>query len=97
MHSQLKNGTLQTGLLNDMPVIRIKGDIDADAAAISTAVAPLHGYIYLHAKTLWPERVEWCGADSGGVMRPILRIEFLEPEVQRALNVEECVRTFSYP
>ena len=53
-------------------------------------------YVYLNAKTLWPTRLEWWGIDKTKTPRPILRIEFLDPEINHELTAAECARMFSY-
>lgn len=88
MCEHLTNATLQTGMLGDVPVIRIQGEIESDVSRAS---------VYLHAKTLWLQRVEWFTRDDNGGSRMSLRIEFLEPELRREMRVEECIRVFSYP
>jgi hypothetical protein len=97
-HLHLQNGTLQTGVLQGTPVIQIKGDIPAEAMSkcMRTIIPVRHAYIYLDAKTLWPHRIEWWGADKKHPLRAILSIEFFEPELGCELSDEECMRTFSY-
>jgi hypothetical protein len=89
---RLKNGKLQTGLLDGQPVIQIKGNLDPAAPKTPAQV----GYAYLDAKTLWPHRLEWWNEDNAHAPRPIVQIEFLEPEINRELSLEECARVFSY-
>lgn len=98
LNRHLQDAKLQTGLLQDVPVIQIKGDLSPDAMPVCTgAMIPVrHAYIYLDAKTLWPHRLEWHGVDKTNTLRLILRMEFLEPETNRELSVEECTRLFSY-
>ncbi len=90
----LENAKLQTGLLDDAPVIQIHFDVNPSDKTMT--IPARHANVYLDARTLWPWRVEWWGPDNENRLRSILRIEFLEPELNRELSVEECVRVFSY-
>jgi hypothetical protein len=89
---RLKNGKLQTGLLDGAPVIQIKGPLDLAAPNTAAEV----GCAYLDAKSLWPIRLQWWGRENASAARPSVQIEFLEPEINAALNFEECARVFSY-
>jgi hypothetical protein len=96
--SALKNPTLQTGTIASTEVIQIKGDLEPKAMPVCSCTAiPVHaGYVYLDAKTLWPVRMEWCGRDRNQKMCRVLRIEFLDPELNQPLGEAECARLFSY-
>jgi hypothetical protein len=98
LQKNLKDGRLQTGLLHDVPVIVIKGEFESDVKGICAGVAtPVKSAtIYLDAKSLWPVRLEWWGVDSKKAPRRVLCIEFLEPELNRELSLDECVKVFSY-
>jgi hypothetical protein len=98
IQQHLLNGTLQTGLLCDRPVIQLKARLDpAKVPAFSAAkLAALSACVYLDARTLWPMRIEWSGAHSGKAARPLLQIEFRAPIVGVALEDEECAHMFSY-
>jgi hypothetical protein len=87
-----KNGKLQTGLLDGAPVIQIKADLDPAPPKTPARL----GYAYLDAKTLWPRRIEWWSPDKTDAARPLVQIEFLEPEINHALSLEECTLAFSY-
>lgn len=95
----LRNGKLQTGLLHDKPVIRIKGDIDP---ATVPAFAPnkkrltLIACTYLDATTLWPHRFEWREQSKVAAARPILQIDLHDFEIGRELSFAECTHVFSY-
>lgn len=87
---QLQNATLQTGRLQNLPVILIKGDLTLDVNKAR------HARIYLDAQTLWPHRLESYGAGNHGSLRQCLRIEFLAPTLNHELSADECARLFSY-
>jgi hypothetical protein len=90
----LENAKLQTGMLGDIGVIQIKFEVTP--AGSPTTIPATCGCLYLHAKTLWPCRIAWWGHDSWGQLRSILRIEFADPQINRALSDAECVQAFSY-
>jgi hypothetical protein len=94
----LHNASLRTGLLQERGVIQIKGDLEPASMSICacTSITVRFGYVYLDATTLWPTRMEWWGLDKECNPRPILRIEFLDPELNQALSDAECARLFSY-
>ncbi len=96
LRQHLREGTLQTGLLNDAPVVQIGGDIDAAhaPAAIRSKAPILFVRAYLDARTLWPSRLQWF--DSADAEHPILRIEFADVAIGHALSLEECAGVFSY-
>lgn len=98
LQTHLRNGRLQTGLLEKTPVIRVKGDLDPDAkTGLSSTVMPAcQAVAYLDAKTLWPRRLEWWGRDMANARRMISCIEFTDAEVNRPLSTEACMRAFSY-
>ncbi len=89
---RLNNGKLQTGLLDGKPVIQIRGNLQP-----ADPKKPVRlGYAYLDAATLWPHRLEWWSPDNAKASRPIVQIEFLEPEINHELSLEECARVFTY-
>jgi hypothetical protein len=94
----LQTGTLQTGLLHDRPVIHLNGELDpAKVPAFkSMKLTALSASAYFDAKTLWPVRIEWWGADKAGCRRPLAQIEFRDPIVGVPLSDDECARMFSY-
>lgn len=93
----LKSATLQTGMRGDVPVIQIKADVTATPLpGFATAVPARFCYVYLDAGTLWPACIEWWGTDKRGNLHFISRIEFLDPQINHALSLEECSRMFSY-
>jgi hypothetical protein len=98
IHEHLQNGKLQTGLLQDRPVIQLKADLDPSTIPAFSArkLAALSACVYLDAKTLWPVRIEWSGTDTGRRTQPLVQIEFRAPIVGVALGDEECARVFSY-
>jgi hypothetical protein len=98
LQQHLQNGKLQTGLLHDIEVIQISGELNPEAMPLCarTTIPVRHAYVYLDAKTLWPHAVEWWGVDRTNQSRVILRVEFLEPELNCPLSDEECMRIFSY-
>jgi hypothetical protein len=98
LRQHLQEGKLQTGLLQGMAVIQVKGEIDPGAMPMSagTTMPVRYAYIYLDAKTLWPHRLEWWGRDKTNALRSVLRLEFLEPQIDQELSPEACMRMFSY-
>ena len=96
LRQHLQDPRLQTGLLDGKPVIQIKGELNAVKlpAFASTSTPIRFAAIYLDAKTLWPHQIEWWGEQHAG--QPILQIEFRDPELNRELSLEDCVRLFSY-
>jgi hypothetical protein len=98
LHKHLYNGKLQTGLLQGTAVIQVKGEIDSGAMPMcaGTTMPVRHAYIYLDAKTLWPHRLEWWSRDKTNALRSVLRLEFLEPQIDHELSVEACMQMFSY-
>ena len=98
LQPHLQNARLQTGILHKTPVIQIKGDLNANwaSANVGTKTPVQQACVYLDAKTLWPQRIEWWGVDMTNSPRRVLCIEFLEPEFLRELSIDECVRMFSY-
>jgi hypothetical protein len=98
LRRQLQNARLQTGLLQKTPVIQIKGDLEPAAMSVCAGVKRTvrQARVYLDAKTLWPHHVEWWGGDNVETPGLVLRIEFLDPQLNRELSVDECVRLFSY-
>ncbi len=98
IHQALRAGTLQTGLLRDQPVIHLRGDLDPDQVRAFAAMK-LTGFstsVYLDAKTLWPMRIEWWGAEHGKAPRRLTQIEFRDPIVGVPLTDEQCASMFSY-
>ena len=93
LKQHLRNGKLQTGLLKDRPVIRIRGELQPASfpALARVASSALVAGVYVDAETLWPHRFEW--SDS---KRPLLQIDFYSVEIGRQLSFEECARLFSY-
>ncbi len=71
IYEHLRIGKLQTGLLDDHAVIQLKADLDpAKIPAFSAKnLAALAVCVYLDAKTLWPMRIEWSGADKSKAPR----------------------------
>ncbi len=98
LQEHLQSAKLQTGLLYDVPVIQIKGDLSPAAVPAQPGVvqSARHLYVYLDAQTLWPCRLEWWSADKIKTLRLNSRIEFLDPELNREQNAEECMRLFSF-
>jgi hypothetical protein len=76
-------------LIQLAPVICISGELDPAADAGKGRRVS----VYLDANSLWPARLEWFPENAS---QPSLRIEFLDPELNRELGVEECTRLFSY-
>lgn len=94
LHRQILNASLQTGVLGDKPVIRVRGDLAPGQGGNDAVPASARSCcVDLDANTLWPHRLEWHGLAPGNAL---LRIEFLDPELGRELSTEECLRLFSY-
>jgi hypothetical protein len=94
----LQNVNLRTGTVQGRGVIQIKGDLEPTSMSVCacTSMPVRVGYVYLGAATLWPTRMEWHGLDKEQTLRPILRIDFLEPQVNEVLSDAECAKQFSY-
>lgn len=92
MHKLLVNAKLLTGFLNEQAVIQIKGELKTGGLVAQAR----HARIYLDAKTLWPQRLEWWGASKAEAPQLLFSSEFFEPEFDRELSVAECTRVFSY-
>jgi hypothetical protein len=80
------------------PVIQLTADLDPGALPAFKALklAALSACVYLDARTLWPVRIDWSGADNGRATRLLRQIEFRDPILGVALGDDECARTFSY-
>lgn len=91
LRQHLRDGTLQTGLLNDVPVIRIHGDIATAAAParLRGTATTLPIILYLDAATLWPHRCEWGRAGQ-------LAVDFHDAHLGEPLSLDECASAFSY-
>jgi hypothetical protein len=98
LRGKLKELAMQTGTLQGRPQVRIQGRFASVQAAAepSAAVAADFCYLYLDAQTLWPGRLEWWAASSERRQRPLLEIEFRDPQLNRPLSLPECIRAFSY-
>jgi hypothetical protein len=98
LQKQLQSAKLQTGLLDDKPVIRIQGNVEqGQGIANGTAFPARLCRVYLDVNSLWPHRLEWHGESKNSRTSALLRIEFSEPDLGRELSGEECMRVFSYP
>ena len=97
LRNRLASLKAEIGLLQRRPVVRIGGRL-AKKSPGADAMPPLADfcYLYLDAQSLWPGRLEWWGSDAKQNARPVLAMEFTDPEVNRALSLDECVRVFSY-
>jgi hypothetical protein len=98
IHDFMTGATLQTGVLGDVSVVEIKGNIDPTKLPVFAAmnVTTLRAHVYLDAKTLWPRRVEWWGNDKGPHVRQLSVVEFRDPVVGVPLSEGECDEMFSY-
>ena len=98
LRTRLRALTAQTGLSEGRPVIRLHGRAygPQTALGLTSAIAAEFCYLYFDAQSLWPNRLEWWGTDSKRVERLVLAMDFLDPQVNRPLSLEECVRVFSY-
>ncbi|MSU77589.1 MAG: hypothetical protein EXS16_05770 [Gemmataceae bacterium] len=94
----LVNATLATGMLSDEPVIRVKVTLPdkAQTPDLLAIGAPRYCQVYLHANTLWPIRIEWLTVEMNQSTQTSLRVEFLEPSINRELDHATCERLFSY-
>jgi hypothetical protein len=97
LRDKLTKVEVQPGLWKNKPMLRVGGELDRDTLpkGADTAIAAAFCYVYLDAQTLWPHRLEWL-ADAAGGRRPILQMEFRDPELNRELSLPECIREFSY-
>jgi hypothetical protein len=98
LHGKLKELSMQSGLLQGRPQVRVQGRLSPAprAAEPATAVAADFCYLYLDAQTLWPGRLEWWAAHGARDQRLLLEIEFRDPQLNRPLSLPECIRAFSY-
>jgi hypothetical protein len=94
LRQQMQNAKMQMGLLDERPVIQIKGEI-SPAAAPSQKRASI-ACAYVDARTLWPHRLEWWECDKTQTPRLSVCIEFLEPQINQGLSLDDCARVFSY-
>jgi hypothetical protein len=94
--SHLRNAKLQTGTLRERRVIQVAGELNAAANGASASIAVCCCRVYLDADTLWPCQIDWLGADAFNHLKPIMRVEYFDAEVNQALNLSECARLFSY-
>lgn len=94
----LQAGKLQTGLYHDRPVIQLNADLDPSKILAYSAMklAALSACVYLDAKTLWPVRIEWWGADNARTARPLANSEFHDPIIGLPLADEASAHMFSY-
>jgi hypothetical protein len=54
--------------------------------------------LYLDARTLWPVRVEWWGAEQAAAPNQlVLQTEFRNPVVNQPLSAERCAMEFAVP
>src|SRR5207302_946625 len=61
----LENLRMERGLWNGKPVIRLEGAVKENPPSEARpALWPRTCYVYLDARTLWPYRVEWWGAEA---------------------------------
>jgi len=88
----LQDGKLQTGLLKDRRVIQISGELEGGSASMAVR----HCQVFLDATTLWPCQIDWFGVDASNRLKPIMRVEYTDPEVNQELSLSECARLFSY-
>jgi hypothetical protein len=92
----LRDGKMQTGRLRDRRVIQIAGELDAAAKQTSASIAVRNCRVYLDAATLWPCQIDWFGLDAFSHWKPIMRVEYADPEINQELSLSECARLFSY-
>ncbi len=94
----LQDATLSTGMLDAEPVIRIRAALkDQTLSPDLKALGDLHCcQIFLDANTLWPICIEWTILDANQSPRTALRVEFLEPSINRELDHATCDQLFSY-
>jgi len=94
----LREATVQSGLWQDLPVLRIsgawapRGDTPSE---LRPPVQPRTCNLYLDARTHWPIRVEWQGSESphdAPVL--LLQMEFRDLSVNQPLSDEEAARLF---
>jgi hypothetical protein len=58
---------------------------------------PRQCHVYLHARSYWPQRVEWWGPHTaGGQDRLLVQMEFRNPVFNRPLSAETCARLFAF-
>jgi hypothetical protein len=98
LRARLNGLIAETGLWQGRPVVRLAGRFDPARVAqdVATAIPAEFCYLYLDAQSLWPCRLEWWGTDRRRVTRPLLEMEFRDPEINRPLSLPECIQTFSY-
>jgi hypothetical protein len=96
LRARCQDVAMQTGRLQNRDWVRIKGRLAAAPTASEPVAAALADfcYLYLDAQTLWPGRVEWWA--RGTTPRLLLEMEFRDPQVNRELSLDECIRAFSY-
>jgi hypothetical protein len=61
------------------------------------AALPRQCHLYLHARSYWPQRVEWWGpTKAGGDDRLLVQMEFRNPVFNRPLSPQMCARLFAF-
>ena len=97
LQTRLRALAAETGVWQRSSVVRLRGVLAAGPTGVATSpVAADFCYLYLDAQSLWPHRLEWWGTGSKQLARPVLALEFTDPQVNRPLSLDECVRVFSY-
>ena len=96
LRSRLRALTAQTGRLHGRPTVRIQGRLHPPAPPAGANAPADFCYLYLDAHLLWPSRVEWWAGDRKTNPRLLLELEFRDPQLNRPLPLDECIRAFSY-
>jgi hypothetical protein len=96
LRSRLRDLTAQAGRYLGRPVVRIQGRLAGGAFAENTAIRADFCYVYFDACALWPSRIEWWVANPRDAPRLQLEIDFRDPQLNRALSLEECTQAFTY-
>jgi hypothetical protein len=96
----LREATMQSGLWQDLPVVRICGKWtprDDTPKELRPPVQPRACHLFLDARTLWPVRIEWWGAERPHAPALLLQMEFRDLTVNEPFTADECARLFSSP
>lgn len=97
LRDKLTKLSTQTGTWNGRTVARLHGTCAAGGSAdLTSTLVPEFCYVYVDAQSLWPHRIEWWGKDQAPMARPVLEIEFRDPQLNRPLSMPDCIRAFSY-
>jgi hypothetical protein len=90
----LTETTVSQGELENLPVYRIEGEVDANHPRLQLKQAAQFRVdrcaVLLDSATLWPLRIEWRRGES-----LVFETDFRDPQVGQPLTYDECVQLFT--